>query len=327
MATPTELDYLKEHFFGTAALQIFLQANLDVAPLQDVTFVEGMAGTGDVFAKVALDKVGGVGQCLLGGVSANAVGHSQPEKILVDYGVLYKLVDLDANFIDSHPDGNAYVEQELAVHWKFLSGFLINSIIYGMPDVTGFKGLKDFCTDIDYSNGENVVDAGGSGGDGGLTCDAWLIRWATDGCSVATPPNYSLGVTQKFIGRQVYSYTSQGEKTVEFHELNWIFAPQMRTPKSLVRICNLDPVGTENGKFLTEDLVWQANAKLGSDSGTLQLISNREQIAMFMSELSGRTSVLLPGTSAFGMPYRSYYDMILRSTDTISYDTPLVKKV
>jgi len=329
---------LLERYNGSEALEILFDVAKTVDWLQDVTFKVGNTGVGDVVSRVTpgpgediISAMGGVSVHELG-APAQKTGTSKAKKEPYNYFCFSKEIGIPVESIEACPPDQrtTFVETEIKNQTAFMMAVLPFLILEGVT-INGrtYKGLASDPS-YGYSDGEFVVNAGGTGGSAGKVFDAWLINWSLEGCNIATPADKPGGLELKYRGVNrvpVYSLKNgiiqEEYQYQEIWTINMILAPIVGIPGSIVRICNIDPYGVSGGKTLTKKLIHNAKGILKNDIGTLQLLTAPGPYEQLGEDIALTPTLVRTPTNDFGKMATVYSDVILRKCASLGADTPL----
>ncbi len=329
---------LLERYNGSEALEILLDVAKTVDWLQDVTFKVGNTGVGDVVSRVTpgpgediISAMGGVSIYELG-APAQKTGTSKVKKEPYNYFCFGKEIGIPVDAIEACPPDQrtTFVETEIKNQTTFMMAVLPFLILEGVT-INGrtYKGLASDPS-YGYSDGEFVVNAGGTGGSAGKVFDAWLINWSLEGCNIATPADKPGGLELKYRGvNRVPIYSLKNgiiQEEYQYQEIwtiNMILAPIVGIPGSIVRICNIDPYGVSGGKTLTKKLIHHAKGIMKNDIGTLQLLTAPGPYEQLGEDIALTPTLVRYPTNDFGKMATMYNDVILRKCASLGADEPL----
>jgi len=329
---------LLERYNGSEALEILLDVAKTVDWLQDVTFKVGNTGVGDVVSRITpgpgediISAMGGVSIYELG-APAQKTGTSKVKKEPYNYFCFGKEIGIPVDAIEACPPDQrtTFVETEIKNQTTFMMAVLPLLILGGVT-INGrtYKGLVSDPS-YEYSDGEFVVNAGGTGGSAGKVFDAWLINWSLEGCNIATPADKPGGLELKYRGvNRVPIYSLKNgiiQEEYQYQEIwtiNMILAPIVGIPGSIVRICNIDPYGVSGGKTLTKKLIHNAKGILKNDIGTLQLLTAPGPYEQLGEDIALTPTLIRTPMNDFGKMATVYSDVILRKCVSLGADTPL----
>jgi len=214
--------------------------NLTNEILDDMTWIEGNLPTGHR-STIRSGIPAPTWRKLYGGVQPNK---SATIQVTDNTGMLEAYAEIDKALADLNGNTNAFRLQENRPHIEGFNQAVATGLFYGNEAVLpeGITGLGPRFNSLEAANGENIIDAGGTGVDNN---SIWLVVWS---------PEYVHGIVPKgsVAGMQV---TDKGQVTVEDASYNgsatgrmeayrthyrWDVGMTVRDWRYVVRIANID---------------------------------------------------------------------------------------
>lgn len=145
-------------------------------------------------------------------------------------------VDIDELRLYEGDAQNAFRWQEGLRHVESMRQKCMNQLIYGSPDADPDQ-LRGLAAHYNYSDGPNVVDAGGTGSD--VCTSIWGVVWGVDAFHGIYPKNMPAGVQHEDLGvfdaedANGYKFRAVGD------EWKWNLGFFLADWRMCVRICNI----------------------------------------------------------------------------------------
>lgn len=174
-------------------------------------------------------------------------GFVQPTKsstvqVTDNTGMLEAYAEVDKALADLNGNTAAFRLLEDRAHIEGMNQELVDTLFYGNEgtEPNAFTGLAPRFNDLSAENGDNILDAGGSGSDNN---SIWLIVWGPNTVHGIIPKGSSAGlqVTDKGV-QTVSDATGVGAGRMEAYvtHYRWDAGLTVRDWRYIVRICNVD---------------------------------------------------------------------------------------
>lgn len=136
-------------------------------------------------------------------------------------GMLDDWSEVDCKLAGLGGDLNAFLLKKARPHLDGLAEEFASTLFYGnhLTDEREFTGLAPRYATIGNTEGQNMIDAGGSGAD---NSSIWLIGWGPDSVYGIFPKGSRAGIEHTHHGKQVsQSSTSRGQGLLEVYRDHW----------------------------------------------------------------------------------------------------------
>jgi hypothetical protein len=235
--------------------------------LEDMTWMEGNLTTGNRTS---------IRTGLPSPTFRKMYGFVQPTKsraaqVTDNCGMMEDYSQVDKALVDMAGNPAAFRLQEDRPHIEGMNQTLATKLFYG--DETSapeeFTGLAPRYNSLSAENGDNIIDAGGTGAD---NASIWLICWSPNTCHGIIPKGSKAGIQQRDLG-EVTVQDTVGGSTGLFQayrtHYRWDVGLTMRDWRYAVRIANIDrsllTVDISTGADLN-DLMHQALTEIPNPS-------------------------------------------------------------
>jgi len=197
---PTLADYLKSLDPDGNIAPVIEILNETNELLDDITFMEGNLPTGHR-SVIRTGLPAPTWRKLYGGVQPTKGTVTQ---VTDNTGNLEAYAEVDKDLADLSSNTAAFRMQQASAHLEGMSQTLVDTIFYGDEAVypERFTGLAPRFNDPSAENGENMIDAGGSGSD---NASIWLVGWGPMSCFMFHPKGSQAGLQR----------TDKGQVTIE----------------------------------------------------------------------------------------------------------------
>ena len=176
-------------------------------------------------------------------------------------GFIEGLSTVDERLTELEPNVNAFRLQEAEAFMESLGQTMASSIIYEDADANPdrFTGLAPRFNDLSAQNGNQIIDAGGTGSD---NTSIWFVTWGPAACQLIYPQGTSAGVTRKDLGSQRV-HDENGDPYFALEEKFTVhLGVSVRDWRKVVRIANIDVSELEAGNVDIYDLMRKAFNKV-----------------------------------------------------------------
>ena len=196
-------------------------------------------------------------------------------QVVVNASNLVAYAEIDADFPG---DKAGLMADEVKAISEGMSQQIASAVFYGdnSADPAQFNGLAWHYNDKSAANGQNIIDAGGTGSD---NRSIWIIGWGPEKITMFYPPagtgnqvptSYALGVSHENLGRTttpvIGEKSDQGLMEVERDRLSSKLGLAVKDWRCAVRIANIDVSDLKrdhsSGAYL-EDLLVRAMHRFG----------------------------------------------------------------
>lgn len=145
---------------------------------------------------------------------------------------------VDVDLASLEDDVNAYRLQEARAHIEGMSQTMATTLFYGSAaNPEEFVGFANRYNDLSAANGENILDAGGTGSD---NCSVWLIGWGDNTIHGIYPKGSMAGLEHQDLGEDDVNDASGNPYRVYKDLFKWKNGLVVADWRYGVRIANID---------------------------------------------------------------------------------------
>lgn len=234
---PTLVDLAKRTDPNGAVAVIGELLNQSNEILDDMPFVEANKKTSHQ-STVRTGLPGGTWRKLYGGVQPSK---SRTAQVTDNCGNLEAYAEVDKDLADLGGNAMSFRLSEDVAHIEGMSQDMATTLFYGNEDdnEAAFTGLAPRFNSLSAENGENIVDAGGSGSD---NTSMWLVVWHTSKVFGIVPQGSTGGIHQKDLGEVTLENADGANGRMQAYRTHykWQNGLVVKDWRSVVRIPNID---------------------------------------------------------------------------------------
>ena len=232
---PTLADYLKsldENGSVAATIEILNQTN---EILDDLSFVEGNMTTGHR-STIRTGLPEPTVRKLYGKVFPTK---STREAVTDNAAMIEDYMEIDPALIEINGNAEAFKTDEGMAHIEGFGQKVSNMIFYANEATAPeeFTGLAPRFNSLTAENGQNIIDAGGTGSD---NCSIWLVGWSPRTCTMFFPKGSQAGLQMTPKGVQTVNYENGSKAEMDITHMKWKLGLALRDWRYVGRICNID---------------------------------------------------------------------------------------
>lgn len=249
----------------------------------------------------------------------------QPEKsttvqVRDGTGMLETYAEVDESLLNLSKDKEGFM---LSEHKAFLEGMnqnMATQIIYGDASTNPEKitGLAPRFNSKSAENGQNILDAGGTGSN---NTSVWLVCWDESTAHGIYPSGsvggVNVGATKQETLRDASGGMYEGRRT----HYKWDAGVTIRDWRYVVRVANIDVTAlTKNASAGADliDLIVQAIEQLPNQRmGRIAIYCNRTIRSFLRRQIANKTNVWLSMNEVAGKKVLSFDDVPVRRVDAI----------
>lgn len=284
--------------------------------LQDMTFIEANGYT-EHKTTVRSGLPSGTWRKLNYGV--------QPEKsktvpVKDALGMLETYAEVDKALADLNGNSAAWRLSEDRAFLEGLNQTMASTIFYGDSslDPERFMGLVPRFSSKSAENGQNILDAGGTGND---NTSIWLIEWGPTSCHGIYPKGSKAGLQNRDLGEQTLFDANGGRYQGYRSHYKWDAGLTLRDWRRVVRIANIDVSDlTKNASAGADliDLIVQAIELMPSSTlGRRAIYCNRTIRSFLRRQITNKENVNLTLETVAGKHVVTFDGLPVRRTDAI----------
>lgn len=157
-------------------------------------------------------------------------------------GMLEKFSETDVKLANLSGDVNAFRLSEAESDLMAMTQEMQDTLIYGNSSLNPeeFEGLAPRFSSLAAENGQNIIDAAGTGSD---NSSIWLIVWNEKTCYGIFPKGSQAGIEHEDLGKDVSEVTAgiAGNRMMVYRD-HYVWENGLTLPdwRYVVRICNID---------------------------------------------------------------------------------------
>lgn len=225
--------------------------------LQDMTFIEGNLPTGHK-TTVRTGLPGVTWRKLYGGVQPSK---STTAQVTDSAGMLEAYAEVDKALADLNGNAAAFRLSEDRAFIEAMSQEMAQTLFYGNEgtEPEAFTGFAPRFNVLSAQNGDNIIDATGTGSD---NTSIWLVVWGPNTCHGIYPKGSQGGMQMRDLGEVTVENVDghQGRAQMYRSHYRWDCGLTVRDWRYIVRVCNVD-VSDLNTVANTSNLItWMIQA-------------------------------------------------------------------
>ena len=207
--------------------------------LDDMTWIEGNLPTGHR-TTIRSGLPAPTWRKLYGGVQPNKATNVQ---VTDNTGMLEAYAEIDKALADLNGNTAAFRLSEDRAHIEGMNQEMADTIFFGNEDTEpeAFTGLAPRFNSLSAENGDNIIDAGGTGTDNG---SIWLVVWGPNTVHGIVPKGSVAGLQMQDKGQVTLEDASDGSNSGRMEayrtHYRWDAGLSVRDWRFLVRIVNID---------------------------------------------------------------------------------------
>lgn len=218
--------------------------------LDDMMWVEGNLPTGHL-TTVRTGLPSATWRLLNYGVQPSK---STTKQVTDACGMLEAYAEVDKKLAEINGNTAAFRLSEDRAFLEAMNQEMAETLFYGdtSVDPEKFVGLAPRFSDPTASNGENMLDAGGTGSD---NTSVWLVVWGDQSCHGIYPKGTKAGFVHEDLGEVTLEDAAGGRYQGLRTHYEWNSGLTMRDWRQIVRICNIDISDLEASVGAQADLI------------------------------------------------------------------------
>lgn len=242
-------------------------------------------------------------------------------------GFVEGLSSIDKRLLDISPNRKAVRLSEAMPFLESISQEVASTLVYGndSTDPTKFLGLAPRFNDTSAANGNQIVDAGGTGSD---NTSVWFVTWGDSQCHLLYPKGTQAGVSRDDKGQQRTTDGDGNPYYVEEELFTQHVGLTVRDWRHVSRIANIDVSDLQGGSVDIYKFMRQAFWRLKSHrvaGGRLAIYCNSDVLEALDADttptsetsVSTNSPVRLRPSEVDGKEVMTYRGIPVRQTDAI----------
>ncbi len=233
------------------------------------------------------------------------------------------LSTVDTRLLQLSTNEGAVRLSEAQAHLEAISQEVQSKMIYGntASDPEEFMGLAPRFNSLSAANGNQIIDAGGTGSD---NSSIWFVTWGDNQCNLLYPKGTMAGVQREDMGEQRVTDANGNAYYAKEEKFSWHVGLAVKDWRYVSRVANIDVSDMNAGSVQLYDFMRKAYWKLQSRrvaGGNLSIYCNRDVLealdALATNAGASDSFVRLSRTEIEGQEVLSYRGIPLRETDAI----------
>lgn len=235
-------------------------------------------------------------------------------------GMLEDYAKIDKSLADLNGNSAAWRMSEEKGFIAGLSKTLAQTIFYGDSSLNPerFMGLAPRFSSLAAENGENILDAGGTGSD---NTSVWIIVWDQNAAHMIYPKGSAVGLQTRDLGEATLVDAAGGEYQGYRTHYKWDAGMTVRDWTKVVRIANIDVSDlTKNAASGADliDLLVRGLEQLNTDgTGRVAIYCNRTVRSFLRRQIGNKANVNLSMAEVGGKRVVSFDEVPVRRVDAI----------
>jgi len=147
--------------------------------------------------------------------------------------------EVDAKLVEIAKNPGKFRLNEARAHLQGMAHEIASAILYGDQDADPekFTGLHPRFNDLSAPNGNQIVDAGGTGSD---NTSIWFVTWSEDSCHLLFPEGTMAGLQREDKGKQTKEVSDGTLYDVYREKFVWDIGMSVRDWRGISRVGNID---------------------------------------------------------------------------------------
>lgn len=162
--------------------------------------------------------------------------------------------EVDAKLVERAKDPQKFRWNEAKAHLMGIAHTLARTIIYGntATEPEKFDGLAVRYGDTQAANGNQIIDAGGTGSD---NTSVWFITWGEQTCHLLYPEGSPLGIQREDLGKETKEKSDGSLYQVYREKFGQDAGLSVRDWRQIARVANIDVTALTNDAQTGADLI------------------------------------------------------------------------
>lgn len=238
-------------------------------------------------------------------------------------GFVEGLSTIDERLLKLSTNEGAVRLSEAQAYLESMSQEVCSKLFYGntASDPEEFMGLAPRFNSLSAPNGNQIIDAGGTGSD---NTSIWIVTWGDNQCNLIYPKGTQAGVQREDMGRQRVLDDNGNAYYAKEEKFTWHVGLTVKDWRYVARVANIDVSDMESGSvqlytFLRKAYYQLQNRRVAG--GKMAIYCNRDVLealdALATNNGAGDNFVRLQRTEVEGKEILSYRGIPIRESDAI----------
>lgn len=238
-------------------------------------------------------------------------------------GFVEGLSTVDKRLLELSTNEGAVRLSEAQAFLEAMSQEVASKMFYGdtAADPEEFMGLAPRFNDLSASNGNQIIDAGGTGAD---NTSIWFVTWGDNQCNLLYPKGSQAGIQREDMGEQRVLDGSGNAYYAKEEKFTWNVGMAVKDWRYVSRIANVDVSDMAAGSVALYDFMRKAFYQLQNRrvaGGKIAIYCNRDVLealdALATNAGASDNFVRLKPMEIEGKEVMTYRGIPIRETDAI----------
>lgn len=238
-------------------------------------------------------------------------------------GFVEGLSTVDKRLLELSTNEGAVRLSEAQAYLEAMSNEVATKLIYGnsASDPEEFMGLSPRFNSKSAANGNQIIDAGGTGSD---NTSIWFVTWGDNQCNLLYPKGTQAGVQREDMGEQRVLDGSGNAYYAMEEKFTWHIGLAVKDWRYVSRVANVDVSNMQAGSVALYDFMRKAYYKLQNRrvaGGKMAIYCNRDVMesldALATNAGASDNFVRLSHMEVEGKEVLAYRGIPIRETDAI----------
>jgi len=254
------------------------------------------------------------------GIAQSKSGKAQVEDTT---GFVEGLSTIDERLLGLSTNEGAVRLSEAMSYLEAMNQEVSTKLFYGntASDPEEFMGLTPRFNDLSAPNGNQIIDAGGTGSD---NTSIWFVTWGDNQCQLLYPKGTMAGVQREDMGRQRVLDGSNNPYYAKEEKFTWHVGLAVKDWRYVSRVANVDVSLMQAGSVALYDFLRKAYYKLQTRrvaGGNMAIYCNRDVLealdALATNAGASDSFVRLKPMEIEGKEVMTYRGIPIRETDSL----------
>ena len=250
-------------------------------------------------------------------------GKSRTAQVEDTTGFVEGLSTIDQRLLDLSTNEGAVRLSEAMAYLEAMNQEVASKMFYGntASDPEEFMGLAPRFNDKSASNGNQIIDAGGTGSD---NTSIWFVTWGDNQTCLLYPKGTKAGVQREDMGKQRLTDGSGNAYYGKEEKFTWHVGLAVKDWRYVSRIANVDVSDMQAGSVALYDFMRKAYYQLQNRrvaGGKIAIYCNRDVLesldALATNQGASDNFVRLKPMEIEGKEVMTYRGIPIRETDAI----------
>ena len=254
------------------------------------------------------------------GIPQSKSGKTQVEDVT---GFVEGLSTIDQRLLDLSTNEGAVRLSEAQSFLEAMSQEVGSKIFYGdsASDPEEFMGLAPRFNSLSATNGNQIIDAGGTGSD---NTSIWVVTWGDNQCNLLYPKGTQAGVQREDMGQQRLLDANGNPYYGKEEKFTWHVGMAVKDWRYVSRIANIDVSDMQSGSVALYDFLRKAYWRLQNRrvaGGNMAIYCNRDVMetldALATNGGANDSYIRLKPMEIQGKEVLGYRGIPIRETDSL----------